>query len=918
MRALGAALILAALGALAATAVLKVYFPEPKVRAMVIDAARRQLGRDVRLERIDVGLRGLTLRGLSVSESPDFAAGTFLSAGLVRVRPSWRALLRRKLVVATVAAEGLSVRVVRRAGGDFNFSSLASSAAPTAASAPPSGAAADAAEFDVRRVLVTGAEIEYRDAAAGTGWNISDLDLDVDGLGPSAPFGVVLSARVQGRAGERPIDARVRVDGGVDLARGSREGFSAEARRLVIDAEGIHLEGRAREARLDVPRVEFDAELSAAGRRLLRAAGAVTSAAALDVDAKLRTDALDAALLARLLPRSGLPPVDFPAAELDVAGSWAGSAATVRSARLTWDGGTMALAGAARALGSARPELSGSLSFAANLPKVDRGEYPFLRLPSRLALPAMRAEGQFVLTGGDLTVKTLTLNSDIGRVEAAGVVRRAFSAKPSPDVALKTGLQFSSFRAADLPFDSSLPATLAFPPLRIDGGVLLHGEDAVLQKVSFKTKAGDVVVDGPLSRALEGEWAPSLDAALDLSLPALSDADLPFPGTPAGLRLPASRWSGALSYSTHALGLRGLRARVGRNDVSVDGKVADLGGRDAFDATFKCRAFDLRELTGMTPDTRDLQLAGTGYFALSVTGTKEHPIFAGKMRFAGLGATAAGLPLSGFSGTLSADPTRVDIPNLTGKIADGTLHMDLTVKDYARAPEVQIDAHLDRFDLGRYLDAKKRLLAEHPEAAAAAAPDAAKAKSPGAGVRSRGRLEIGALTHPNAAVSQVRASWELSGVAADPRRLDGSVRLDVGGGKLRDLGAMTTQSNILKVLLFPFLVIQKIFHVIQVPQILRAFGVSLLPDFNNIDLHGMVGDYGFKNGLMTLNKSELDSSAGDVSATGTIDIPTGKLDLTVATGVKTLQIGQLSTSLLLNIEVGGTIDDMKTKVRLGK
>jgi hypothetical protein len=319
----------------------------------------------------------------------------------------------------------------------------------------------------------------------------------------------------------------------------------------------------------------------------------------------------------------------------------------------------------------------------------------------------------------------------------------------------------------------------------------------------------------------------------------------------------------------------------------------------------------------MTPDTRDLQLTGTGYFALSVTGTKDKPIFAGKARFVGLGATAAGLPLTGFSGTLSADPTRFDVPNLTGKIADGALKMDLTVKDYSRSPEIQLIASLDRFDLGRYLEAKKKLLAADAASAAPAAKPGAKAAEPSFSLRTSGKIEIGTLIHPNATVERVRADWSLSGVTADMKKLSGAARLSVGGGKLRDLGDMATQSKILKILLFPFVVIQKIFHVIGVPQILRVVGVRVLPDFNNVDLHGMSGDYSFKSGVMTLNKSELDSSAADVSATGTIDIPKETLDLVVATNVRTLQIGKLETAIPLRIDVGGTFDDMKTKTRLG-
>jgi hypothetical protein len=923
VRAAGYGMIAAALGVFGATALLRRYYPEPKLRRMIVDAARRQLGRDVRLEKIGVGLRGLTLRGLSVSESPDFAAGTFLSADVLRVRPSWRALLRRRLVVDSVAAEGLSVRLVKRADGTFNFSNLASTSSAGAAPSAPAANAPDAA-FDVRRILATGSSLEYEDAAAGTSWKISALALDVGGLGPTAPFDAAASARVQGRADGADVDARVVVDARVDLARGSRELFSAEAKRLLIEQNGLKLEGRARVSSLDVPRVDYDLALSADGRRLLRASGTAKCGAAVEADVKFESDPLDAALVARLFPSAGLPGVNLPAATLDAAGTWTGATAALRSSELKWADGRVVLSGAARGLGGGHPAYDGTLTFAADVPKIERGRYPFLKLPPKLSLPALHAEGEVSLADGDVFVKSLTLRSALGTLAASGALRRALTAKPVPELTLKPQLSFAAFKAADLPFDNSLPPDLSVPPLKLDGAILLRGDDMRFEKVGFAAPAGKIVLDGTLVGALSGAWNPNLDAALELSLPALVDADLPFPGVPAGLKLPPSRWNGGISYTNSALRLRGLRARIGRNDVEADGAVSDLGTRAAFDALFKCRSFDLRELTGLTPATRDLQLAGTGYFALSVTGTKENPIFAGKVKFAGIGAIAAGLPLTDFGGTLSVDPTRFDAPNLVGKIDGGTLNMDLTVKNYSRAPEIQLEARLDRFDLGRYLDAKNRMLAAHPQAPAGASSKASAPSNPASSWSARGRFVVGKLIHPNATVERVHADWNVTGLhgdLADFKDLDGSARIEVGAGKLQDLGAMATQSKVLKIVLLPFVVIQKTFGVIGkvtgVQLLLRAVGVSVLPDFNNIDLRSMVGDYSFRRGVMTLNKSEMDTSAADVKATGTVDIPSEKLNLVVAANVHGPQIGGRYVPIPLSFDVGGTFDRPTKNLRLG-
>ncbi|MCR4293920.1 MAG: AsmA-like C-terminal region-containing protein [Elusimicrobia bacterium] len=343
--------------------------------------------------------------------------------------------------------------------------------------------------------------------------------------------------------------------------------------------------------------------------------------------------------------------------------------------------------------------------------------------------------------------------------------------------------------------------------------------------------------------------------------------------------------------------------KLASNEISVEGGISDPAGRGAFDLLIKCKRFVLEELTRLTPRTRDLKLAGSGFFALSVTGTKEKPLFGGKLQFKGLGATVAELALADFTGTASFDERRIDVPNLKGKVADGTLTMDLTIKDYAKIPEIQVEASLDRFDLGRYLAAKSKLEADAKTAQAAKAAktgQAAKTK-PATPLRTRGKVSIGALVHPNAKVQGVTASWDLYGVTPDMRRLNGDAQIGVGGGTLHAIGDMATQSPIVKVLIFPILIVQKISRIVNLP---------IFPNFNDITVRSIVGDYAFKDGLMTLRRSEMDSNAAQVSATGTIDLPADALDLTV-----TAQVANVAP---IDVAVTGTTANPKTKVKLAK
>lgn len=897
-----ASVLVAVLGAGAALVALKAFLPEDKLKTMAVDAARKQLGREVKLAGVSVGLTGVRLSGLEISERPDFAAGTFLSVKTFSLRPSWRALLRKKLVVQSASADGLKVRVVRDASGAFNYETLASSA-PAAPAASTAGA--PPAEFNVRHLRVRRGSVEYRDDSAKDAVAVGDLSLSLDDFSLSEPFDLDLSLRAKGNASGRPIDAALEFAGTVHPARGDRKKFAAEFKRLSVEQDGLKLSAKGRVSGLDAVDAALDATLSAAGKTLLTADGTVKlsspgegGARTADADLKLKTPGLDTTELAKWLPSSGIPSLAIPALEASLNGRLDGKHADLKAFKVSWKGGVIEGSGAAGGLGTEKAAYQGQARFGADLPEIRSGEYSFIKLPPKSAIPAMRLDGEASYQGDDLTIKAFTAKFKQGTVSATGVVRKLGSAKPAPDLALRLAIDVPTFKIGDLPFTvTALPADFVVPAMRLDGGAKARGDDLVLDKVAIKGKSGTLKLDGLVAKALAGAPVPELEVQADLDLPALTDKDLPpLASVPPGLELPASKWDADLTYTTKVIQLRRLGVKIGSNELAVSGGITDPAGRGAFDLLLKCKHFALAELTRMTPRTRDLKLEGAGFFALSVTGTKDKPVFGGKLQFQGLGATVAELPLSEFAGTVSFDERRIDVPNLKGKVADGSLTMDLTIKEYSKYPEIQLEASLDRFDLGKYQAAKKKITDDAKAAKAAKAAKGAPAEDkPASPFRTRGKVDIGALIHPNAQVESVSASWDLYGVTPDMKRLSGDAKLSTGGGSLRDLGSMALQSPVVKVLIFPILIVQKL-----------SLGVNL----NNITVRKIVGDYLFKDGLMTLRESHMDSNAAQVGAVGTIDLPAETLDLTV-----TAQVGNIAP---IDVAVTGTVANPKSKVKIGK
>lgn len=904
MKLLGALALTAVLGAGAAVVALRVFLPEPKLRAMVVDGARKQLGREVRLERVSVGLRGLTLDGLSVSEAPDMSAGVFLSVERFRLRPSWRALLKKKLVVASVSAEGLKATVLKRADGSFNFATLAA-AAPPPSPAHASEPAGERPEFSIRHARLSGAELRYKDEAAGLEWLVSDADAAVDGFALSAPFDLDASLRVSGKAGGRPVDARLAFDGEVDPARGELGKVKVKAKSFSVESEGLTLRGSADVEGLAPPKASFDARLSAAGKTLLEASGQVrlSSAAGGDflADVKAESSGLDTTRLAKWLPAGSVPAVALPAAALRLKAERRGSSLEVRTLSLEWKDGSAQGRVSVKGLGSAAPAYDGKLALDLQLPALAQGQYPFLKLPPGLALPSSKVRGTVELKGDSARLEDFKVTVPQGTVEAAGTVSKLGSAKPSADLSVLLKLDLPAMRAGELPvaLPPTVPPTFVLPAVKVEGGLAVKGEDVRFKELKLGFSGGKVVLGGAVLGALGDRLRPELEVQASLALPELSDKDLPFPGVPPGLRLPATSWEADLDYTSERLRVRALRLRTGSNDVAVEGTVGDPAGRMAYDLLVKARTLLFSELTQLTPATRELALKGSAFAALSVTGAGAKPIFAGKAQFKDAGAVVAGLALSEFTGTVSFDERRVDVPNVRGKVAEGSLEMDLTLKDLAKSPEVTLEATLDRFDLGRFLDAKKRYAAEHPAkpAAGGQAGEAAPAPPP---IRSRGSLSVGRLIHPQATLGQLKSSWDLTGIGPDLRPLNGTARFSVAGGRLRSVKEMGASNPALRVLTLPLAIFQGLGR--------AAMGI---PDLSDIEVRSITGDYLIQNGVMHVRESHLDSEKADVRATGSVDLPKEALDLVV-----TAQVGRVAPPL--DIQVRGTVAEPKTKLKVGK
>ncbi|MDD5628601.1 MAG: AsmA family protein, partial [Elusimicrobia bacterium] len=260
--------VLAAVALIALSLALKKFLPPDKVRELILTQSRKHLNREVRLQSVELGaLSGLVVKGLEVSERPDFKAGKFVGVDSFQLRVKLVPLLYRSVVIDSVKAGGLDARIVRRKDGSFNFSDLL---APATAAAPaPEAQAGLPFSLKVSQAALQRAALSFDDAVTGAQVKVSALDAKVWNLSPTSPCEADLSLAVNAKYQGRTHDAKLAWKGRADYAGGQLSKMSVSSKKLALEYSGIRLEATGRVSNLEAPDLDLEAALALQGAAAL-------------------------------------------------------------------------------------------------------------------------------------------------------------------------------------------------------------------------------------------------------------------------------------------------------------------------------------------------------------------------------------------------------------------------------------------------------------------------------------------------------------------------------------------------------------------------------------------------------------------------------------------------------------------------
>lgn len=254
-----------------------------------------------------------------------------------------------------------------------------------------------------------------------------------------------------------------------------------------------------------------------------------------------------------------------------------GDSADVKAFSLHTQYGDVTLSGSVKKMGSQSPEIDLSASFKVDLPAIAARDIPMRpkEIPANWVLPPVKAEGSIQVKGDSAEIQTLSLKTKFGDAKLSGSVRKIKSTAPDLDLTAVFHGDTPELKAADFPFPG-LPAWLVLPAAKSQGTVRMKGDTGTLEGVGVKSKFGNLTVTGEVRKLTSGKPIPNLSVSVNGETPAMKSSEIPVPGLPPGLDIPAFKLNGNARIGADDLGLEAFKIACSYGTAEISGKVKKL------------------------------------------------------------------------------------------------------------------------------------------------------------------------------------------------------------------------------------------------------------------------------------------------------------------------------------------------------
>lgn len=313
-------------------------------------------------------------------------------------------------------------------------------------------------------------------------------------------------------------------------------------------------------------------------------------------------------------------------------------------------------------------------------------------------------------------------------------------------------------------------------------------------------------------------------------------------------------------------------------------------------------ALHLDELVQMTSTVADFKPEGEITGSFTATDKKDGKDVSGSVVLKNVSALYDVFTLKALNGAIKITSLDdISCPVLTGLFNGEKFTSSFSYKNIKDVLNLGLNLDLSKLTLAQFPGTDEEQASEQSSAPAQAAPAAQDGSQTLMNIKAN--VKIGTIKVPYFTAEGFNINADLTRVSAAMDKANGQVAFTLQPGAITDLDSLVKDTKIVKILLLPITLINKVG---------KALNVEIFPAENaakkgQITFSVAEGKYTFVNGVMNVDKTSLVSKLTNVNGSGTVNFPKNDINMKVSATVLTSQ-----TPIVMKIT--GTLDNPKGKL----
>ena len=267
----------------------------------------------------------------------------------------------------------------------------------------------------------------------------------------------------------------------------------------------------------------------------------------------------------------------------------------------------------------------------------------------------------------------------------------------------------------------------------------------------------------------------------------------------------------------------------------------------------------------------DFKPTGTINASVHATEKKDYTDISGNLTLKNASLLYDPFTLTELNGNiLLASLDNISSPALTGKLNGEAFRGDFSYKQNPTVTDIKLNLNLDKLVLTTFSSSSSN----ETEDTQTTAPTTTQQEDTTTSMNIQTNIKVGGISIPYLQSDGMALTANLTNVTDSMAHTNGTIDFSLQPGKITNLDNFIKESKIARILLLPIGVIKKVAGILK---------IDLFPadksQGTTIAFSEGAGTYTFTDGVMNVDKTILNSSATNISASGTANFQTNALDM---------------------------------------